>query len=142
MIVDEHPQVIAIILSVLEDETAADVLTFLPPAIRPQVIRRIALLDTVQPNAMAELESVMAKQLRTSTTSSAAVGVGKRRPTLRGKTKLDIETSVMADISGEDEDLASVFRTTCLMLITWWIWTIAASKFLCALWSKSRWLTL
>ena len=28
MIVDEHPQVIAIILSVLEDETAADVLTF------------------------------------------------------------------------------------------------------------------
>ena len=45
MIANEHPQVIAIILSVLEDETAADVLTFLPPAIRPQVIRRIALLD-------------------------------------------------------------------------------------------------
>ena len=55
-------------------ETAADVLTFLPPAIRPQVIRRVALLDTVQPNAMAELEAVMAKQFATSTTSSAAVG--------------------------------------------------------------------
>ena len=36
MVGDEHPQVIAIILSVLEDETAADVLTFLPPAIRPK----------------------------------------------------------------------------------------------------------
>lgn len=106
MISDEHPQVIAIILSVLEDETAADVLTFLPPAIRPQVIRRVALLDTVQPNAMAELESVMAKQFATSTTSSAAVGGVKAAANIMGKTKLDIETSVMTDISGEDEDLA------------------------------------
>ena len=81
-------------------------LTFLPPAIRPQVIRRIALLDTVQPNAMAELETVMAKQFATSTTSSAAVGGVKAAANIIGKTKLDIETSVMADISGEDEDLA------------------------------------
>ena len=106
MIADEHPQVIAIILSVLEDETAADVLTFLPAAIRPQVIRRVALLDTVQPNAMAELESVMAKQFATSTTSSASVGGVKAAANIMGKTKLEIETSVMTDISGEDEDLA------------------------------------
>jgi flagellar motor switch protein FliG len=106
MIAHEHPQVIAIILSVLEDETAADVLTFLPAAIRPQVIRRVALLDTVQPNAMAELESVMAKQFATSTTSSASVGGVKAAANIMGKTKLEIETSVMTDISGEDEDLA------------------------------------
>ena len=106
MIADEHPQVIAIILSVLEDETAADVLTFLPAASRPQVIRRIALLDTVQPNAMAELEAVMAKQFATSTTSSASVGGVKAAANIMGKTKLEIETSVMTDISGEDEDLA------------------------------------
>ena len=106
MILDEHPQVIAIILSVLEDETAADVLTFLPPAIRPQVIRRVALLDTVQPNAMAELEAVMAKQFATSTTSSAALGGVKAAANIMGKTKLDVETSVMTDISSADEDLA------------------------------------
>ena len=106
MIMNEHPQVIAIILSVLEDESAADVLTFLPPAIRPQVIQRIAMLDTVQPNAMAELESVMAKQFATSTTSSAAVGGVKAAANIIGKTKLDIETSVMNDVREEDEDLA------------------------------------
>jgi flagellar motor switch protein FliG len=107
MVGNEHPQVIAIILSVLEDETAADVLTFLPPAIRPEVIRRVALLDTVQPNAMAELESVMAKQFaQSTTTSSAAVGGVKAAANIMGKTKLEIETTVMTDISGEDEDLA------------------------------------
>ena len=107
MVGNEHPQVIAIILSVLEDETAADVLTFLPAAIRPEVIRRVALLDTVQPNAMAELESVMAKQFaQSTTTSSAAVGGVKAAANIMGKTKLEIETTVMTDISGEDEDLA------------------------------------
>ena len=108
MIADEHPQVIAIILSVLEDETAADVLDlFAACDSSSKVIRRIKpLLDTVQPNAMAELETVMAKQFKTSTTSSAAVGGVKAAANIIGKTKLDIETSVMADISGEDEDLA------------------------------------
>ena len=91
----------------VEDETAADVLTFLPAAIRPEVIRRVALLDTVQPNAMAELESVMAKQFaQSTTTSSAAVGGVKAAANIMGKTKLEIETTVMTDISGEDEDLA------------------------------------
>ena len=106
MIADEHPQVIAIILSVLETETAADVLTYLPAQTRPQVIRRVALLETVQPNAMAELESVMAKQFATSTTSSATVGGIRAAAEIVDKTKLDISNAVMDDISGEDEDLA------------------------------------
>ena len=38
MISTEHPQVTAIILSVLEHEVAADVLNFLPPATRPEII--------------------------------------------------------------------------------------------------------
>ncbi len=107
MVGTEHPQVIAIILSVLEDETAADVLTFLPAMIRPEVIRRVALLDTVQPNAMAELESVMAKQFAMSTTaSSAAVGGVKAAAKIMGKTKLELETDIMSSINEEDEDLA------------------------------------
>jgi flagellar motor switch protein FliG len=107
MVGDEHPQVIAIILSVLEDETAADVLTFLPAEIRPEVVRRVANLDTVQPNAMAELELVMAKQFaHSTTTSSAAVGGVKAAAKIMGKTKLDLESAIMSDINAVDEDLA------------------------------------
>ena len=62
MIKTEHPQVIAIILSVLEYQVAADVLNFLPPNVRPEVIQRVAMLETVQPSAMDELEAIMKKQ--------------------------------------------------------------------------------
>ncbi|MGA0096680.1 MAG: flagellar motor switch protein FliG, partial [Burkholderiaceae bacterium] len=59
MIRGEHPQVIAIILSVLEYDVAADVLNFLPPEVRAEVIQRVASLETVQPSAMDELEAIM-----------------------------------------------------------------------------------
>ena len=59
MIRDEHPQVIAIILSVLEYDVAADVLNFLPQENRPEIIQRVASLETVQPSAMVELEGVV-----------------------------------------------------------------------------------
>ena len=62
MIKSEHPQVTAIILSVLDAEVAADVLAYLPDETRPEVIQRVASLDTVQPSAMEELESIMKKQ--------------------------------------------------------------------------------
>ena len=56
MIVGEHPQVVAIILSVVEYDVAADVLNFLPAESRPEIIQRVASLETVQPSAMQELE--------------------------------------------------------------------------------------
>jgi len=66
----EHPQVIAIILSVLEFDVSADVLSFLPPDVRAEVVQRVASLETVQPSAMTELEDIMRSQF--SNNSSAA----------------------------------------------------------------------
>ena len=61
MINKEHPQVIAIILSVLEHDVAAQVLGYVPEGKRAEIIQRVASLDTVQPSAMAELEGIMAE---------------------------------------------------------------------------------
>jgi aspartate/tyrosine/aromatic aminotransferase len=58
MIQAEHPQVVAIILSVLENVVAADVLSFLPADSRAEVMQRVAKLETVQPSAMEELEAM------------------------------------------------------------------------------------
>ena len=41
MVRNEHPQVIAIILSVLEFEVVTDVLQFLPQTVRPEIMQRV-----------------------------------------------------------------------------------------------------
>ncbi len=53
LISDEHPQIMALIISYLEPGVAADVLTLLPEETQSDIIHRIATLETVQPDALS-----------------------------------------------------------------------------------------
>ena len=106
MIQSEHPQVVAIILSVLEHEVAADVLNFLPTETRSEVIQRVASLETVQPAAMEELEAIMKKQFSTnSSAKSSSFGGIKAAAKIMNYTKTELEASVMRGLGTLDPDL-------------------------------------
>ncbi len=59
----EHPQIIAIILSLLDADQAAEVLAFMPKNMRSDLVMRVATLESVQPAALKELDDIMEKQL-------------------------------------------------------------------------------
>lgn len=106
MIRDEHPQVVAIILSVLECDVAADVLNFLSPETRPEIIQRVASLDTVQPSAMEELEAIMKKQFSSSSSAkSSSIGGVKAAAKIMNFVKVDIEGPLMGGLAQIDADL-------------------------------------
>ncbi|MEL0321415.1 MAG: flagellar motor switch protein FliG [Gammaproteobacteria bacterium] len=106
MVRNEHPQVIAIILSVLEFEVAADVLSFLPQAVRPEIMQRVAALETVQPAAMLELENIMKKQFsNNSSARSSSVGGVKQAAKIMNFVKVDMESQIMEGLSNLDEDI-------------------------------------
>ena len=102
MIRGEHPQVVAIILSVLEHTVAADVLNFLPAEARPEIIQRIASLDTVQPSAMEELEQIMMKQFASKSSSFGGV---KAAAQIMNSVKVELESAIMSGLSAIDADL-------------------------------------
>ena len=106
MIRGEHPQVVAIILSVLEHTVAADVLNFLPVEARPEIIQRIASLDTVQPSAMEELEQIMMKQFASNSSSkSSSFGGIKAAAQIMNSVKVELESAIMSGLSVIDADL-------------------------------------
>ena len=106
MIRGEHPQVIAIILSLLESEVAADVLTFMPGDVRPEVIQRIASLGTVQPSAMAELETIMKQQFsKAASAQSSSFGGVKAAAKIMNNTKTELENSIMNGLNDIDPEL-------------------------------------
>ena len=107
MIRGEHPQVTAIILSVLESEVAADVLAFLPEESRAEVVQRVASLDTVQPSAMEELETIMKKQFsNNASASSSSFGGIKAAAKIMNFTKVELESSILQGVGQIDEELA------------------------------------
>ena len=72
---NEHPQIIAIVLSHLDPDQAADVIKVLPERVRPDVLVRIATLDGIPPTALNELNDVMARQFSGSQNiKSSSVG--------------------------------------------------------------------
>jgi flagellar motor switch protein FliG len=106
MIKTEHPQVTAIILSVLDHQVAADVLNFLPDETRAEIIQRVASLETVQPSAMQELESIMKLQFSSNTSSkSSSFGGIKAAAQIMNSTKTALENSIMKGLESIDAEL-------------------------------------
>jgi len=71
----EHPQIIAMILSLLEADLSAEVLALLPENQRSDIVMRIATMESVQPAAIKELDDMMEQQL-TGSDSVKASNIG------------------------------------------------------------------
>jgi flagellar motor switch protein FliG len=65
LIMNEHPQTIALILCYLQSEKAAQVLCSLPPEVQRDVSKRIASMKSTSPAVVHEIEKVIEKKLST-----------------------------------------------------------------------------
>ncbi|WJW74574.1 flagellar motor switch protein FliG [Thiohalobacter sp. IOR34] len=103
----EHPQIMAIVLSYLDSDHAAEVLTFLPERVRVDVLLRIATLDGIQPSALAELDEIMERQFSGGKDSVKSTGVGgiKSAANILNFVDSSIEAEVMEMIKDTDADL-------------------------------------
>ncbi len=123
LISDEHPQIMALIISYLEAGVAADVLTLLPEETQSDIIHRIATLETVQPDALAELERVMQLKFKTNTSLRASsVGGIKDAASIMNFTKQNMEQRIMKTLAEKDRNLAkeiqeSMFTFDTLILM-------------------------
>ena len=104
LIVDEHPQIIALIISYLDFSMGADVLNLLPDDLQPEIIRRIATLETVQPDALSELEDVMQRKFKANTTLRASqVGGVKAAAKIMNFTNQNMEARIMKNTGKDDK---------------------------------------
>ena len=120
LIADEHPQIMSLIISYLEPGVAADVLVLLPEDIQSDIIHRIATLETVQPDALAELERVM--QLKFTSLRASSVGGIKAAASIMNFTKQNMEQRVIKSLGEKDRHLAkeiqeSMFTFETLILM-------------------------
>ncbi len=104
----EHPQIIAIVLSYLEADSAANVLSHLPENTRAGIIMRIATLEGVQPAAIKELDAIMQQYFSDNeNVKSSMVGGDKTAANILNFIDTSIENKVMEQVRTENEDLAT-----------------------------------
>jgi flagellar motor switch protein FliG len=104
----EHPQIVAIVLSYLEADTAAEVLTNLPEDSRAGILMRIATLEGVQPSAVKELDEIMAQYfIDKDNVKSSMVGGERTAAEIVNFLESTIETPMMDQVRTENEELAN-----------------------------------
>ncbi len=106
LISNEHPQIIAIILSYLESDMAAEIVTEFPEKVRSDLLLRIATLESVQPAAMKELNETLEKQLKGgSNIQSSSIGGVKAAADILNFIETSAEAAIMEKVKEVDEDL-------------------------------------
>lgn len=107
LIRNEHPQIIASILVHLERDQASSILGLMTERTRNDVILRIATLDGIQPNALKELNEVLAKVLAGSDKlKKTALGGIKTAAEILNFLGSSVETATVESIREYDPDLA------------------------------------
>ncbi|MEL0072578.1 MAG: FliG C-terminal domain-containing protein, partial [Rhodobiaceae bacterium] len=100
------PQIIALIISYLDYAMGADVLNQLPEDIQADVIKRIASLEMVQPEALRELERVMQNKFKDNTNLRASqVGGVSAAAKIMNFTQQSMEQRIMKVLGKEDKNL-------------------------------------
>ncbi|MCK6598525.1 MAG: flagellar motor switch protein FliG [Bdellovibrionaceae bacterium] len=110
-LVNEHPQTVAVILAHLEPEKKGEVLKRLPETLQAEVVLRMANLEHVDPELIAEIDKVLKNQLA-NTASVEQSTLGGVQPVAEMLNVMDknTETSIMSRLEEKDPLLAEEIR--------------------------------
>ncbi|MEG3754597.1 flagellar motor switch protein FliG [Psychromonas arctica] len=107
IILNEHPQIQTIVLSYLDPEQSAEILTQFPEKVRLDLMMRIADLEEVQPAALQELNEIMEKQFAGQAGAQAAkMGGAKAAANIMNYLDTAIEGPLMDSLRESDEDMS------------------------------------
>ena len=107
IIQNEHPQIQTIVLSYLDPEQSAEILSQFPEQVRLDLIMRIANLEEVQPAALQELNDIMEKQFAGAAGAQAAkMGGLKAAASIMNYLDTNVEGQLMDAIRDSDEEMS------------------------------------
>ena len=103
----EHPQIIAIVLSYLDPDHAAEVVKMLPERSRADIMMRVAALEGIPPVALKELDAIMEKQFHgAQNVSHSSMGGYKTAANILNFMDASLEVAIMDSIGEHDRDMA------------------------------------
>ena len=107
----EHPQVIALVLSHLKPKKASVILRNLPHNMQSEVIRRVACIDRVNPQILCKIELILEKKLSMlSSMNFAAPGGFEDAIKILNLVDSSSKKRIIGSLKNEDPELAEEIR--------------------------------
>ncbi|WP_163536793.1 flagellar motor switch protein FliG [Gracilibacillus sp. YIM 98692] len=108
---NEHPQTIALVLSYLDSDQSAQILSELPQEQQADIAKRIAVMDSTSPEIIAEVEQVLERKLSTTVTQdyTQTGGIQAVVEVLNGVDR-STERTILDDLEVDDPELAEEIK--------------------------------
>ena len=107
----EHPQTIALVLSILSIKKARDLVTHLPEKIHRDVLSRMAYLEKVDKKIIEDVENVLKEQLETTNSvEGKQIGGVEMVAGILNQMDRQLESELLGKIEEEDSALAERIR--------------------------------
>lgn len=107
LVEDEHPQVIAALLLMLEPEPAAEVLSALPEAVQPLVVEKVASMGPISSQAVDMIDRLLSQRIGASFGASAlSIGGPREAASLINLGAGDLRNIVLPAIAERNAPLA------------------------------------
>ncbi|NLB83036.1 MAG: flagellar motor switch protein FliG [Synergistaceae bacterium] len=107
----EHPQTIALIMSYLEPEQAAAIISGLPGLLQAEVAKRIARMDRITPEVLREVERVLERKLSTVMGQDFTLAGGiEAIVDIINNADRATERNIMENLEENDPDLADEIK--------------------------------
>ncbi len=110
MLQGEHPQTVALILSYLPNEKAAEVLGLLPDELRENVAIRILNINNVQDDIIREIDTTIKKNLSKMNISTRRFDGIEKLANILNELDTKTEEAILSFIEKEDENIAERVR--------------------------------
>lgn len=109
---NENPQTIALVLSYLQSEQSAAILSSLPQEKQAEVAKRIALMESTSPDVISQVEKILEQKLSTTVTQqdySIAGGIESIVQILNGVDR-STERTILDSLEIQDPELAEEIK--------------------------------
>lgn len=109
-LVTEHPQTIALILSLIEPSQAADVMASLPESLQKDVAIRIAKTERISSEAVEDIEMVIKEQLDMNQSERTKVEGIRTVAEILNHVNRSVEDTILDQINSHDSNLADSIK--------------------------------
>lgn len=107
----EHPQTVALVLSTQKPDHAAKIVGFFPEELQAETMYRIAKIDNVSPEVIAEIEDVLQREIGVVTSRDQhKVGGITQAVDILGRLGKGVDKVILTNIEATDEEMAEEIR--------------------------------
>jgi len=108
---NEHPQTIALILSYMNNvEQSSTVLRELPESVQADVLYRMAVIESIPPGVVSEMNEVLTEEMKTAGRMATSVGGVEPVAEILNSVDKATETRILTSIEETNPDLAEQIR--------------------------------